>query len=97
MERLSVTVQDTTVHASDVEESLGLNDTDTQPYPIQHPGQMPPVYQDSPADPIYAKEIRKEEVVSLLKECGYNKSEVARRLGINRTTLWRKMGKMGLL
>ena len=97
VERLSVTVQDATVHASDVEESLGLNDTDMQPYPIQHPGQMPPVYQDSPADPIYAKEIRKEEVVSLLKECGYNKSEVARRLGINRTTLWRKMGKMGLL
>jgi len=26
-----------------------------------------------------------------LKECGGNKTETARRLGISRTTLWRKM------
>lgn len=35
----------------------------------------------------------KEAIELVLKECNYNKSEAARRLGINRTTLWRKINK----
>lgn len=41
-------------------------------------------------------EIQKEEVVRLLEEFHNNKSRVARELGVNRTTLWRKMKKWGL-
>jgi PAS domain S-box-containing protein len=33
----------------------------------------------------------KEEIVALLKECDWNKAEVARRLGITRTQVWRRM------
>lgn len=32
----------------------------------------------------------------LLRECGWNQSEVARRLGIDRTTVWRKMKRWGI-
>ena len=93
VERISVTAQDTAVQVLDVEESLGLGEYDRQ---IQTAGQVRRI-QDQAAAPAYIRNIQKEEIERLLKECGYNKSEVARRLGLNRTTLWRKMGKMGLL
>ena len=93
VERISVTAQDTAVQVLDVEESLGLGEYDRQ---IQTAGQVGRI-QDQAAAPAYIRNIQKEEIERLLKECGYNKSEVARRLGLNRTTLWRKMGKMGLL
>lgn len=87
VERLSVTVQDTMVRYSDVEESLGMNENEEQaPMPVR-----------TDTIPVNLDSIQKDEIVRLLKVCGYNKSEVARRLGINRTTLWRKMGKLGLL
>ncbi|NLD99895.1 MAG: sigma 54-interacting transcriptional regulator [Fibrobacter sp.] len=38
-----------------------------------------------------------EDFMIILKECNGNQSEVARRLGIDRTTVWRKMKKLGLL
>ena len=93
MERISVTAQDRAVQVLDVEESLGLGEYDRQ---IQTAGQVRQI-QDPGAGASYEKNIQKEEIERLLKECGHNKSEVARRLGLNRTTLWRKMGKMGLL
>ena len=57
------------------------------------PGNM----EEQEAAPVCINTVQKDEIVRLLKECGYNKSEVARRLGVNRTTLWRKMGKLGLI
>lgn len=93
VERISVTAQDRAVQVLDVEESLGLGEYDRQ---IQTAGQVRQI-QDPGAGASYEKNIQKEEIERLLKECGHNKSEVARRLGLNRTTLWRKMGKMGLL
>ncbi|MBC7081974.1 MAG: sigma 54-interacting transcriptional regulator [Firmicutes bacterium] len=37
----------------------------------------------------------RESIARVLRECGGNRSEAARRLGINRTTLWRKLRNEG--
>ena len=37
-----------------------------------------------------------EQLIAVLKACKWNKSEAARRLGIKRTTVWRKMKKWGI-
>ena len=36
------------------------------------------------------------ELEALLKACGWNMSQVARRLGVNRSTVLRRMRKLGL-
>ena len=33
----------------------------------------------------------RQQLVDVLRECGWNKAEAARRLGVTRTTVWRKM------
>jgi DNA-binding NtrC family response regulator len=38
----------------------------------------------------------KEELLALLTDCKWNKAEVARRLGITRTQVWRRMTQMGI-
>ena len=38
----------------------------------------------------------KKQITSVLAECGGNQLEAARRLGINRVTLWRKLKKLGI-
>ena len=38
----------------------------------------------------------KDELTALLRECGWNKSEAARRLGITRTQVWRRMIQLGI-
>jgi propionate catabolism operon transcriptional regulator len=35
--------------------------------------------------------VEREHVARVLKECGGNRSAAARRLGIDRKTLWRKL------
>jgi len=40
--------------------------------------------------------VEKELIINALRDTGYNKKEVARILGISRTTLWRKMKKYGI-
>jgi PAS domain S-box-containing protein len=35
--------------------------------------------------------ITREQLVTMLENCGWKKAEVARRLGLNRATIWRKM------
>ncbi|MFW5996837.1 MAG: sigma-54 interaction domain-containing protein [Lentisphaeria bacterium] len=37
-----------------------------------------------------------EQLRKTLEECGWNRSEAARSLGVNRTTVWRKMKQWGL-
>jgi PAS domain S-box-containing protein len=39
----------------------------------------------------------REELLALLEACDGNKAEVARRLGVNRSTVWRRMKRLGLL
>ena len=38
----------------------------------------------------------REQLLAALKTCGWNKAEVARRLGLNRATVWRKMKQWGI-
>lgn len=38
----------------------------------------------------------REQLVAALKTCGWNKAEAARRLGLNRATVWRKMKQWGI-
>lgn len=38
----------------------------------------------------------REQLLTLLDECGWNKAEVGRRLGITRTTVWRRMKTFGI-
>jgi len=40
------------------------------------------------------KEIETETLLKTLAECHFNRSEAARRLGIGRNTLWRKLKKI---
>lgn len=42
------------------------------------------------------EESEKETLRRVLAECGNRRSEAARRLGISRATLWRKMKRLGL-
>jgi len=42
------------------------------------------------------KEIEREAILAALEEAGGNKSETARRLGINRRTLYKKLEKHGI-
>lgn len=37
--------------------------------------------------------LSKEQLVALLEECGWNKAEVARRLGVSHTSVWKYMKK----
>jgi two-component system response regulator HydG len=38
----------------------------------------------------------REELLQILQECGWNKAEAARRLGVERTTIWRRMKNWGI-
>jgi transcriptional regulator of acetoin/glycerol metabolism len=39
---------------------------------------------------------RREELVKILEETGGNQSEAAKRLGVSRVTIWKRMKKHGL-
>ncbi len=38
----------------------------------------------------------REQLVAVLKACGWNKAKAARQLGLNRATVWRKMKQWGI-
>jgi len=43
-----------------------------------------------------ARGTTREELLALLEECNWNKAEVARRLGVDRSTVWRRMKRLGI-
>ncbi|OQW99158.1 MAG: sigma-54-dependent Fis family transcriptional regulator [Desulfobacteraceae bacterium A6] len=48
---------------------------------------------DKPSQPSPKKTDRKEELIKILRETGGNRSETARRLGVSRVTVWKRMKK----
>jgi len=48
------------------------------------------------ASPSLQKTGRKEELIKILKETGGNQSEAARRLGVSRVTIWKRMKKYNM-
>ena len=68
---------------------------------IIHLSKLPPNIkrQRSGLEPVISPvtgKTQKNDLVHLLEEYHWNKSLVAKKLGIGRTTLWRKMKAMGL-
>jgi len=47
--------------------------------------------QDQIEPPVSSGAVTRERLVRTLEECGWKKAEAARRLGLNRATIWRKM------
>ncbi|MBN2312002.1 MAG: sigma 54-interacting transcriptional regulator [Candidatus Hydrogenedentes bacterium] len=52
--------------------------------------------EQAPRPPRRRRPATAEELLRLLAECDWNKAEVARRLGITRTSVWRRMKALGL-
>lgn len=51
---------------------------------------------DDPADEFRIEEMEKEHILRVLKKCNGKKMEAAKMLGVNKTTLWRKMKRYGM-
>lgn len=65
----------------------------TAVYSALYPGELTHI--KKPATPIKSMSRLPEmdEILKTLENCGYNRSEAARRLGMDRTTLWRRLKK----
>lgn len=59
-------------------------------------GSITPRYVPTSAQPLHSDEQLRGQILFALKKCQGKKAEVARMLGMERTTLWRKMRKLGL-
>lgn len=42
-------------------------------------------------EPVHLKDLEMDHILEVYRQCGYNQTETAKRLGISRTTLWRRM------
>ena len=62
-----------------------------------HPEELPVKFQstDMPIPPFY-QDGEREFLIRMLEESNYNQTLTAEKLGINRTTLWRRMKKHGI-
>ena len=62
-----------------------------------HPEELPVKFQstDMPIPPFY-QDGEREFLIRILEESNYNQTLTAEKLGINRTTLWRRMKKHGI-
>lgn len=79
-ERVSVIYPGEEIHKLHLENALFMKE---KPYAVQ-PGKAL-MKEEYPAEQLYMEQV--------LRECGYNQTKAARKLGINRSTLWRKMQK----
>jgi DNA-binding NtrC family response regulator len=48
-----------------------------------------------PSTPVEIKDMEMDHIARVYHDTGYNQTETARRLGISRTTLWRRLSKLG--
>ena len=91
-ERLSVVHSGYMITEEEMAGALGQDDIEITEY-TERPAATGPSYM------MYAEGKREQEkqyIQRLLSEYGYNRSETAKAMGIDRSTLWRKMKKYGL-
>jgi len=62
-------------------------------YSALFPGELTHLKKPVPAFKSMSRLPERDEILKTLEDCGYNRSEAARRLGMDRTTLWRKLKK----
>ena len=58
--------------------------------------QQPPEGVAAPSKGRTLEEIEREHILAVLRDCGNNQADAAKRLGIARNTLWRKLKELGL-
>ncbi|SIS63976.1 sigma 54-interacting transcriptional regulator [Salimicrobium flavidum] len=87
-ERLFV-LYDNEVTASDVKYVL-TNERDVEPLSLPYTNGNSDTF-------VERQDLEKQYYQDVLKKTNYNKKEAAKRLGISRTTLWRRMKNLGLL
>jgi transcriptional regulator of acetoin/glycerol metabolism len=59
-------------------------------------GMTPVPAQTSDGKPLAMEEAEKNHILQVLAQCGGRKGEAADLLGINKSTLWRKMKRFGI-
>ena len=79
MERAVALNQDGTLRASDLPPDIVLGPAAT---PRQGETSLP------------LKDLEMDHILEVYRQCGYNQSETAKKLGISRTTLWRRMREL---
>ena len=74
------------------------NQTTIQPEHLLPTVVKPKLQDESPVQfqPMTTSEKKKQELVTVLKRTGGNRSEAARLLGISRTTVWNRMRRFGI-
>jgi DNA-binding NtrC family response regulator len=87
MERLALRCHGTTISAAEVRQALGLV---TAPEP-GNPGEGAPGEGRIERLAGQVNILERGLIMRVLAETGGNKAEAARRLGVSRTTLWRKL------
>ncbi|MCB1955452.1 MAG: sigma-54-dependent Fis family transcriptional regulator [Rhodocyclaceae bacterium] len=67
-----------------------------EPLPVGDPAPLPAADPaGTGADPVSLRRLERQTIEQCLEECGGNVSRAARRLGISRNTLYRKLGRLG--
>lgn len=87
--RLGINAGGQTIDSSKIEAALH-----TSPAPKPAASVAPPATAPSGSR---MEELERTAIEAALAECGFNQTEAARRLGVGRTTLYRKMKKFGIL
>lgn len=94
MERLVMRSWDGEIAEKDILNVLLLDEEESNSE-LRTPVDQPPVQQNHPQEGIsgenYLSELEKQMIIKVLEEVGGNKTQAARRLGMSRTTLWRKL------
>ena len=92
--RLGINAGGQTIDADKIRAALhAAPQPDPVPAPVSVQADPAPVF---PSGGGRMEALEKQAILSALAECGYNQTEAARRLGMGRTTLYRKMKKFGI-